>query len=83
MQSGTLFNPYWLWQTQEDALLLSGFMSTMFNCTDMSAQGQLECLRDLDRDTLQTAITWGTEETLNIQKILRPTGESCILEYLI
>ena len=74
MQSGTLFNPYWLWQTQDDAVLLSGFMSTMFNCTDMTPYGQLDCLRTLDRELLQTAITWGTEETLQIQKILRPTG---------
>ena len=74
MQSGTLFNPYWLWQTEEDAVLLSTFMSTMFNCTDLTPHGQLDCLRATDREVLQSAIQWGTEETLNIQKILRPTG---------
>ena len=74
MQSGTLFNPYWEWRTQEDAVGLSTFMSTMFNCTDLSPYGQLDCLQSLDRETIQQSIDWGTEETMGIQKILRATG---------
>jgi len=46
----------------------------VFNCTDLTPYGQLECLQNLDRDTLEDSINWGSEETLNIQKIFRPTG---------
>ena len=74
MQSGTLFNPYWEWRTQEDAVGLSTWMSKMFNCTDLSPYGQLECLQNLKRETIQESINWGTEETMGIQKILRATG---------
>lgn len=74
LQSGTLFNPYWEWQTEEDAVGLSTFMSSGLNCTDLTPYGQLECLQNMDRDVLESTITWGTEETLGIQKILRPTG---------
>ena len=74
LQSGSLFNPYWEWQTEEDAVGLSTFMSTMFNCTDLTPYGQLECLQKLERDVLEDSINWGSEETLNIQKILRATG---------
>jgi len=74
MESGSLFNPYWMWQTRHDATGLSTFMSSMFNCTDLSPYGQLDCLQNLDRDTLQEANEWGTEETLGIQKLMRGTG---------
>ena len=74
LQSGSLFNPYWEWQTEEDAVGLSTFMSTRFNCTDLTPYGQLECLQNLDKEILADSINWGTEETMNIQKILRPTG---------
>ena len=53
---------------------LSTFMSTMFECQDLSPYGQLECLQALDRETIQQSIDWGTEETMGIQKILRATG---------
>merc|ERR1712002_824393 len=74
LQSGSLFNPYWQWHTEEDAVGLNTYMSTVFNCTDLTAYGQLECLQSLDRDILESSINWGSDETLGIQKIFRPTG---------
>jgi len=74
LQSGSLFNPFWQWHTEEDAVGLSTFLSTAFNCTDLTPYGQLECLQNLDRDVLESSTTWGLEETFNIQKIFRPTG---------
>merc|ERR1711970_789865 len=74
LQSGTLFNPYWQWRTEEDAVGLNTYMSSVFNCTDLSPYGQLECLQGLDRDTLEDSINWGSPETFDIQKIFRPTG---------
>jgi hypothetical protein len=49
-------------------------MSTMFNCTDLTPYEQLKSLQNLARDILEDSINWGSEETLNIQKILRATG---------
>jgi len=74
MESGTLFNPYWMWKTEEDAVRLSTYMSQRFNCTDLTPYGQLECLQALPKEVLEDSINWGVEETLGIQKILRPTG---------
>ena len=51
-------------------------MSTRFNCTDLTPYGQLECLQALDKEVLEDSINWGVEETLGIQKILRPTGKT-------
>ena len=40
MQSGGLFNPFWLWQTREDAVGLSSVLAMIYNCTD--------CLQEVD-----------------------------------
>ena len=56
-------------------------MSTRFNCTDLTPYGQLECLQALDKEVLEDSINWGVEETLGIQKILRPTGSFQTLVY--
>ena len=48
MESGSLFNPYWMWQTREDAVRLSTFMAEKFDCSDLTAPGQLQCLQALD-----------------------------------
>lgn len=76
MQSGGVFNPYWLWRTKEDAVGLSTFLSTTLQCPSVAEDplAALECLQNLPVEDIESSINWGTEETLNIQKILRPTG---------
>ena len=74
MQSGGLFNPFWLWQTREDAVGLSSVLATLYNCTDLSPQGKLDCLQNIDAKDLEESINLGSEETLGIQKVFRGTG---------
>ena len=74
MQSGGLFNPFWLWQTREDAVGLSSVLATIYNCTDLSPQGKLDCLQNIDAKVLEESINVGREETLGIQKVFRGTG---------
>ena len=66
MQSGGLFNPFWLWQTREDAVGLSSVLAMIYNCTD--------CLQEVDFKDLEESINLGSEETLGIQKVFRGTG---------
>ena len=54
MESGSRFNPYWMWQTREDAVRLSTFMAEKFNCSDLTAPGQLQCLQALDPEVRHT-----------------------------
>ncbi|XP_023332473.1 acetylcholinesterase 1 isoform X2 [Eurytemora carolleeae] len=75
MQSGGLFNPFWTWRTQEDAIQLGGFLAENLGCSkDGNTDQMLECLQEVSVDALEDSINWGTEETYGIQKILRPTG---------
>ena len=75
MQSGGLFNPFWLWQTREDAVGLSSVLAMIYNCTDYtSPQGKLDCLQEVDFKDLEESINLGSEETLGIQKVFRGTG---------
>lgn len=53
---------------------LSTYLATRLGCPDLTPRGQLDCLQNMDRDSLEDSINWGSEETLDIQKILRPTG---------
>ena len=74
LQSGSLLNPFWLPITEADAVAQSTFLGDAFGCYDMTVEERLQCLRALDRDTLLESMNWGVPETLNIQKMFRPTG---------
>jgi len=77
LESGSLFNPYWIWQTQNDAIQLSDGLSKAINCSTTVSEdphAALDCMRKASIKSLEDSITWGTKETYYIQKPFRPTG---------
>jgi acetylcholinesterase len=77
LQSGSLLNPYWTWQTANDSMRLADGLAGAFNCSTMPTDDPyagLDCLQNLPYKDLEQSINWGMEETFQIQKIFRPTG---------